>query len=449
MLDEPVLLRRGTFDGLRHALESLSPEQLLDAGQGGERARPRRRRLPGRHEMGVRRARRRPRQGDRGQRRRGRPRLVHRQAADGAQPRAAARGHGAGGLCGRRQPRRVLVRSEYPRSTPILREAVEALPRRAWRFRRRGARGRRLVRGGRGDRAARLAAGLPRHGLGSSAVPRRARLHGKPTVVHNVETLCNIPFIALHGAEAYGALSPGATPGTKLVCLNERFVRPGMYEVRFGTPMPRSARSSAAGSSRATRSRRCRSAARSAASCPAGSSTRPSTSTSWPPRAAWSGTAASSPSTIAPTCARWRATCSSSARTRAAASASPAGSGCSGVRDGRRPGDLDRDKLEALLETLELAPVRARRRDAGADPLADRPLARGAGAAEVEIDGLRGRRRARHDDPRGRPGGRALRPDALLRRPHGAVRRLPRVHGGARGRAPPRSPRAPHPAATT
>ena len=67
--------------------------------------------------------------------------------------------------------------------------------------------------------------------------PAERGWHGKPTVVHNVETLCNMPFIALHGHEAYAALSPGATPGTKLVCLNDRFQRPGMYEVRFGTPV--------------------------------------------------------------------------------------------------------------------------------------------------------------------------------------------------------------------
>ena len=61
---------------------------------------------------------------------------------------------------------------------------------------------------------------------------------GKPTVINNVETLCNIPFIARHGAAAYAALSPGATPGTKIVCLNERFVRPGAFEVRFGARLP-------------------------------------------------------------------------------------------------------------------------------------------------------------------------------------------------------------------
>ena len=65
--------------------------------------------------------------------------------------------------------------------------------------------------------------------------PAEKGYHALPTVVNNVETLCNAPFIALNGAEAYAALSPGATPGTKLICLNERFERPGVVEVRFGT----------------------------------------------------------------------------------------------------------------------------------------------------------------------------------------------------------------------
>jgi NADH:ubiquinone oxidoreductase subunit F (NADH-binding)/NADH:ubiquinone oxidoreductase subunit E len=67
--------------------------------------------------------------------------------------------------------------------------------------------------------------------------PAERGYNSLPTVVNNVETLCNAPFIVREGAEAYAALSPGATPGTKLVCLNERFERPGVYEVLFGTPM--------------------------------------------------------------------------------------------------------------------------------------------------------------------------------------------------------------------
>jgi NADH:ubiquinone oxidoreductase subunit F (NADH-binding)/NADH:ubiquinone oxidoreductase subunit E len=62
-------------------------------------------------------------------------------------------------------------------------------------------------------------------------------LYGMPTVVNNTETLANMPFIARSGAEAYAALSPGASTGSKLVCFNERFARPGVYEVRFGTSM--------------------------------------------------------------------------------------------------------------------------------------------------------------------------------------------------------------------
>ena len=64
--------------------------------------------------------------------------------------------------------------------------------------------------------------------------PAERGFHGKPTVVNNVETLCNAPFIAAHGAAAYKALAPDATPGLKLVCFNERFAQPGVFEVPFG-----------------------------------------------------------------------------------------------------------------------------------------------------------------------------------------------------------------------
>ena len=67
--------------------------------------------------------------------------------------------------------------------------------------------------------------------------PAQRGLFGLPTVVNNVETLCNIPFVACRGAAAYAELSPGATPGSKLVCFNERFARPGVYEVSFGRPV--------------------------------------------------------------------------------------------------------------------------------------------------------------------------------------------------------------------
>ncbi|MBS1883145.1 MAG: NAD(P)H-dependent oxidoreductase subunit E [Actinobacteria bacterium] len=65
--------------------------------------------------------------------------------------------------------------------------------------------------------------------------PAERGIYGMPTVVNNVETLCNIPFVAARGAEAYRALSPDTeTAGSKLVCFNERFARPSVYEVPFG-----------------------------------------------------------------------------------------------------------------------------------------------------------------------------------------------------------------------
>jgi NADH-quinone oxidoreductase subunit F len=62
-------------------------------------------------------------------------------------------------------------------------------------------------------------------------------LHGKPTVVNNVETLVNVPEIVRRGGEAYGALGTKDSSGTKALCLNHGFARPGIVEVEFGTPL--------------------------------------------------------------------------------------------------------------------------------------------------------------------------------------------------------------------
>lgn len=62
-------------------------------------------------------------------------------------------------------------------------------------------------------------------------------LHGHPTLVQNVETLCAVPWILAHGGHRYAALGTHDSPGTKLVSLNSLFVRPGLYEVELGTPL--------------------------------------------------------------------------------------------------------------------------------------------------------------------------------------------------------------------
>ncbi len=59
-------------------------------------------------------------------------------------------------------------------------------------------------------------------------------LFGKPTVVNNVETLVNVPWILEHGAAEYAALGTKGSPGTKAVCLNHGFAAPGILEIEFG-----------------------------------------------------------------------------------------------------------------------------------------------------------------------------------------------------------------------
>jgi formate dehydrogenase iron-sulfur subunit len=64
--------------------------------------------------------------------------------------------------------------------------------------------------------------------------PTEHGLYGQPTVVNNVETFVNIPWIVAHGADAYRSLGFSKSRGTKVVSLNSLFNRPGLYEVEFG-----------------------------------------------------------------------------------------------------------------------------------------------------------------------------------------------------------------------
>jgi formate dehydrogenase iron-sulfur subunit len=59
-------------------------------------------------------------------------------------------------------------------------------------------------------------------------------LHGRPTVVNNVETLANIAWIIRNGARSFLSLGVPGSRGTKAVSLNSLFQAPGLYEVDFG-----------------------------------------------------------------------------------------------------------------------------------------------------------------------------------------------------------------------
>jgi NADH-quinone oxidoreductase subunit F len=67
--------------------------------------------------------------------------------------------------------------------------------------------------------------------------PVQAGVFGKPTVVNNVETLVNVLDIVLEGGLAYAAIGTAGSTGTKLFCLSGDVVKPGLYEVPFGTTL--------------------------------------------------------------------------------------------------------------------------------------------------------------------------------------------------------------------
>jgi NADH:ubiquinone oxidoreductase subunit F (NADH-binding) len=67
--------------------------------------------------------------------------------------------------------------------------------------------------------------------------PAERGLLGRPTAVNNVETLAAVPAIMLGGGRAYAQLGDGTETGSLLISLNERFERPGVYEVEFGTSL--------------------------------------------------------------------------------------------------------------------------------------------------------------------------------------------------------------------
>ncbi|WP_166252933.1 NADH-quinone oxidoreductase subunit NuoF [Marinobacter salicampi] len=67
--------------------------------------------------------------------------------------------------------------------------------------------------------------------------PGQSGAWGKPTVVNNVETLCNVPAVMLKGSDWYQQLSGDRTDdgGTKLYGVSGPVQRPGLWELPMGT----------------------------------------------------------------------------------------------------------------------------------------------------------------------------------------------------------------------
>ena len=253
VLDEPVLTRPGDWSGLRRALEELTPEELLEEvkeadvrGRGGAG-------FPAGRKWEFARA----AEGD--------EKFIVANGDEGdpgsyidkylmeRSPALLLEGMALAGYAVGAEHGFVLTRSEYPllearargggapRSRGGLARHRDRRDR--LRLRRDRDRGRRLLRRRRGDGAARLPAGAARHGLRPPAVPGPAR---PPRPADRRQQRRDALQHALHRAARAptptARSAPVATPGTKLVCFNERFARPGVYEVPFGMPVARAVR---------------------------------------------------------------------------------------------------------------------------------------------------------------------------------------------------------------
>jgi NADH-quinone oxidoreductase subunit F len=67
--------------------------------------------------------------------------------------------------------------------------------------------------------------------------PQVSGLWGKPSIVNNVETLCNVPHIVNNGAEWFRGLSHTKDGGTKLYGVSGKVKHPGCWELPMGTTL--------------------------------------------------------------------------------------------------------------------------------------------------------------------------------------------------------------------
>lgn len=139
------------------------------------------------------------------------------------------------------------VRGEYPRAQGILARAIEAARQAgylgsgilgtdfAFEVELRSGAGAYIC----GEETALLESIEGRRGLPRLKPPYPVTngLFGMPTAINNVETLAMAAWILGQGVEAYRAVGTAESPGTKLFCLSGDIDVPGTYEVPFGTTL--------------------------------------------------------------------------------------------------------------------------------------------------------------------------------------------------------------------
>ncbi|MCB9182826.1 MAG: NAD(P)H-dependent oxidoreductase subunit E [Flavobacteriales bacterium] len=139
------------------------------------------------------------------------------------------------------------IRAEYPEAIAVVKKAVQDLESNGWigtdikgsgynwRFKVITAAGAYVC----GEETALLNSIEGKRGEVRTRPPYPAQqgLFNRPTVVNNVETLACVPWVSAHGGAAFAKLGSEKSNGSKLVCLDSGFKRPGLYEVECGTPL--------------------------------------------------------------------------------------------------------------------------------------------------------------------------------------------------------------------
>jgi NADH-quinone oxidoreductase subunit F len=74
--------------------------------------------------------------------------------------------------------------------------------------------------------------GMPR--LKPPFFPAAKGLYMQPTIVNNVETLSNLPWIITNGGEAFAALGAETSRGTRMFAVSGHVKTPGVFEVEYG-----------------------------------------------------------------------------------------------------------------------------------------------------------------------------------------------------------------------
>jgi len=138
----------------------------------------------------------------------------------------------------------VYIRAEYPL-------AVERLKKALWQAKERNLLGRNILNSGFnfdikiklgagafvcGEETALIASIEGKRGMPRSKPPFPVQkgLFGKPTVINNVETLANIPYIITKGAEWFASYGTESSKGTKVFALTGKVKNTGLIEVPLG-----------------------------------------------------------------------------------------------------------------------------------------------------------------------------------------------------------------------